>query len=453
MPIKIIPVTKFLNNKRVNEIIRRSKVFIRDSKIQAMTVVKVFCFELWDIPNASLRQIASKMEDVQDGLKVTRQGVFKKLPQCVELLKEVFKLAIEHSLTVCKSLENSYISGIIGFSDIIICDSTFIALPDKLQNIWRGPGGKRGAKSSLKIQTIYSLLRRTIKRFELFKGAGSDAEYNDTIVNYIDNGMLVVTDLGYFAKGFFRGIENKKAYYLSRLRNKTVVHLENSDGKLIQIPNLLRILKGENVGGTVDTEIWIGARYTKQLKCRLIAIKLPVKVANERIRKAKKVSKKTLSSYEIELLRWNILITNAPKEMLSVEAAYALYRLRWQIELLFKACKSYLNIDKVGRCGATQLECIIYGRLIAAVIVFGFYAALSAWYHVRCSRQISMLCFFSVISSKAALMLEMVFGKLETLVSTLERVAQQSFYEKRRRKNSMEVFLQSYSDSFWKKTA
>jgi hypothetical protein len=448
MSIKIIPVIKFLNNKRINEIIGRSKIFIRDSKIQAMTVVKVFCFGLWDIPDTSLRQIAGKMEDEQRGLKITKQGVFKKLSQCVELLKETFKLAIEYSLAVCRTLENSYITGITAFSDILICDSTFITLPDKLEKIWKGPGGKRGVKASLKIQTIYSVLTRTIKKFELFKGAGSDAEYNDLIVNYIRRSMLVITDLGYFARDFFREVENKKAYYLSRLRSKTVIHIENSEGKLIQIPNLLRILK-ENI---VDTEVWIGARCTNQLKCRLVAIKLPVEVANERIRKAKKASKKTLSAYEIELLRWNILITNASKEILSAEAACALYRLRWQIELLFKACKSYLNINKVGRCGATQLECIIYGRLIAAVIVFGFYAVLNAYYYIRCSRYVSMLSFFSIISTKAVILLEIIFHRKGDLISTLERVARQSFYEKRRRKTSMEAFLQYCNDSFYQKT-
>ena len=452
MTVNIVPVIKFLNNRRIKNIIGNLSIFVRESKIQAMTVVKVFCFGLLDIPNASLRQIASKMEDVQGGIKLTRQAVFKKLSQCVELLKEVFKLAIEYSMAVCESLESDYISGITDFSDIILCDSTFITLPDKLRSIWKGPGGKRGVKSSLKIQTMYSLFSRTIKKFELFKGAGADTEYKDNIVNYVNEGMLVVTDLGYFARGFFRAIETNNAYYLSRLRNKTIVHIENSGGKLIQIPNLFRILKGKNVGNTVDKEIWIGARYTKQLKCRLIAIKIPTEVANERIRKAKKASKKTLSSYEIELLRWNILITNAPKEMLSVEAACALYRLRWQIELLFKACKSYLNIDKVGQCGAAQLECIIYGRLIAAVIVFGFYAVLYPWYYIRYNKQISMLCFFSVICSKSTLMLEIIFGKQGALVSFLKRIAQNSFYEKRTRKNSMEVFLLYYGREFFQKT-
>jgi len=110
-----------------------------------------------------------------------------------------------------------------------------------------------------------------------------------------------------------------------------------------------------------------------------------------------------------------------------------------------------LNIDKGGQCGAAQLECIIYGRLIAAVIVFGFYAVLYPWYYIRYNKQISMLCFFSVICSKSTLMLEIIFGKQGALVSFLKRIAQNSFYEKRTRKNSMEVFLLYYGREFFQR--
>lgn len=116
--------------------------------------------------------------------------------------------------------------------------------------------------------------------------------------------------------------------------------------------------------------------------------------------------------------------------------------------MLFKACKSYLNINKVGRCGAEQLECIIYGRLIAIVILFGYYAVLYAWYYFKENREVRMLCFFSLIATKATLLNDIVFGKQGKLIDNLKRVAEQSFHEKRKRKTSMEVFLQFYFDSF-----
>ncbi|SNS67832.1 Transposase DDE domain-containing protein [Anaerovirgula multivorans] len=104
------------------------------------------------------------------------------------------------------------------------------------------------------------------------------------------------------------------------------------------------------------------------IKCRLVALRLSDEIVNEHRRKAKKKDKsqgKQLTAKEIELLAFNIIITNANEDMPSSEAVCDLYRARWQIELVFKACKSYLNIDKLGNCGLYQLECLIYGRLTA----------------------------------------------------------------------------------------
>jgi hypothetical protein len=50
-------------------------------------------------------------------------------------------------------------------------------------------------------------------------------------------------------------------------------------------------------------------------------------------------------------------------------------------------------------------------------------------------------------------MFDIAFGKQESMVCILDRIAQQSFYEKRRRKTSMEVFLELYSDGIREKVA
>ena len=46
---------------------------------------------------------------------------------------------------------------------------------------------------------------------------------------------------------------------------------------------------------------------------------------------------------------WTIVVTNVPRELLNVEEAMLLARLRWQIELLFKLWKSHGGIDEWSR--------------------------------------------------------------------------------------------------------
>lgn len=64
------------------------------------------------------------------------------------------------------------------------------------------------------------------------------------------------------------------------------------------------------------------------------------------------------------------IMETALNTSLFAEAVCDLYRARWQIELVFKACKSYLKIDKLGDSEPYQLECLIYGILIAICIAF-----------------------------------------------------------------------------------
>lgn len=82
---------------------------------------------------------------------------------------------------------------------------------------------------------------------------------------------------------------------------------------------------------------------------------------------------KQLSAKEAELLAWNIVITNSTKEQLSAEAGCDLYRAMWQNELIFKALKSYLNMNKIGTSGKCELECLIYSPIITAVALLTLY--------------------------------------------------------------------------------
>jgi hypothetical protein len=313
----IISFIAVLGKAKIMEIAREKGFLVRNSKLEPDTIVKVFTFGLWDTPNPSLKQTACKCEEIQSGLKISKVAIFNRLKTSAALLF-IKRIAVEHS---ARKAVNVKTTGVLNqFTDIKICDSTKITLPDKLADTWKGLGGNN-AKAALKIRTVCSLKTKTICNMELMKVPGTDASYNHQLLKQINAGELAI----------------------------------------------------------VDIEVWLGVHTSDLLKCRLIAIRLPDDIANERRRKAHKKAKaqgKTLSNYEVELLGWNILITNAPACMLPASAANELYRSRWQIELLFKACKSHLNLDKVGSCGKDQLDCLLYGRLIAIVLTFVMYSAL-----------------------------------------------------------------------------
>lgn len=164
------------------------------------TLVKVFTFGLLNIPNPSLNEIASKCEELQPGLQISKVAIHKRLKKTSMLLQEVFKETMQ--ITINNMLEVKTTKIFSQFRDVKICDSTKITLPNKLANIWPGLGGSN-AKSALKIQGVYSLVSSLFSNIELTKAPGPDTTYTDKLLTLIDKNELLITDLGYFSKDFF----------------------------------------------------------------------------------------------------------------------------------------------------------------------------------------------------------------------------------------------------------
>lgn len=66
----------------------------------------------------------------------------------------------------------------------------------------------------------------------------------------------------------------------------------------------------------------------------------------------------------LALADWTIVITNVPKEQLSVADAMVLLTIRWQIELFFKVWKSHGRVDEWRTKKPARILCEIYAKLI-----------------------------------------------------------------------------------------
>ena len=128
----------------------------------------------------------------------------------------------------------------------------------------------------------------------------------------------------------------------------------------------------------LELNVVIGVK--ERFPCRLIAMRVPDQVANARRRKLRKESKKkgrTPSRVHLELCDWTLYVTNAPAKILPLKVVRSLYRLRWQIELIFKQLKSVLHIHRSNTGIEHRLLCELYGKLIMAVIIHSIHAHLN----------------------------------------------------------------------------
>src|SRR6202034_2385683 len=186
------------------------------------------------------------------------------------------------------------------------------------------------------------------------------------IIKHIKPGSLVIRDLGYLSINCLRRIA-KNAFYISRLSITTHVYLNKDDHEPLDVPKYLKKL-AEEKNDLSNISIYIGKE--ERFETRLVTEKVPESVAKQRTEKFKKCRKKIPSPDYIEWSGYSISITNIPVIMLTVKMIIEIYKIRWQIELVFKNLKSNIEIDIIEGTNSNRVESLIYGRLITVVVLF-----------------------------------------------------------------------------------
>ncbi len=109
----------------------------------------------------------------------------------------------------------------------------------------------------------------------------------------------------------------------------------------------------------------------KKMPVRVCVERVPDQVREQRLEKLSKLARSqkwNLSERRVMLCGYNLYVTNASREQLPESLMRFLYGVRWQIELVFKAWKSVLEIDQVKPMSIFRFECMLYGRLILILI-------------------------------------------------------------------------------------
>ena len=113
-----------------------------------------------------------------------------------------------------------------------------------------------------------------------------------------------------------------------------------------------------------------GAGAQSPLPARLVILRKPIEAAEaERARLRREASRrgKQLDPRSLLAAAFVILATSLPADYL-VDEIFAMYRLRWQIELAFKRLKSLLNIDRLPATSDKGARSWIYAHLIVALL-------------------------------------------------------------------------------------
>jgi hypothetical protein len=176
-------------------------------------------------------------------------------------------------------------------------------------------------------------------------------------------GDIVVADNGYGYRRSVATVRKQQAHLLIRVRPSTFP-FEQHDGKLLDVVTQLR-----KRGPTVrEWSGWCQDQDGERYRVRLIAAKLPPQEAARARARARKNARdhgRKLQAQTLELASWVLLITTLPQKRWDAGMLLKLYRLRWQVELLFKRMKSLLHLGQIVATKRESVEARVLCLLIA----------------------------------------------------------------------------------------
>lgn len=341
---------------------RQTGFCIRSSKLTPSVFLDLLMNDIGSEKPGSLTHIAIEALSEHD-IVVSKQGIDKKFN---DKTLAFVKCLIEKQLSVKldQQIEEGWLSS---FTRVTIKDGTRFDLPEEYKDYLPGSGGS-ASKAGACIQFEFDFKSGQINHLGVTESSRPDVKDAVEVLDTVAQSDLVIRDLGYYAFDSFSNISGKGAFYISRLRPKAIVYEMN--GAIIErldFKKLYAKMKKEKLI-RLDKPVFIGA---EKMPVRISIELMPEAVYEQRIRKTVKVQQKkgykTSEDYKF-MCRFNLFITNVPEEALPIEVISTLYKIRWQIELIFKIFKSTIGIHHTTKMKYERWLCLLYVKLLIMII-------------------------------------------------------------------------------------
>lgn len=400
----------------------------RKSKMTAACFAKTSILGWLDNPQAALSELVQVSADL--GVEISEPGLHGRINAAAT---RFLASMVERSL--CRLREQVTFPATIlnQFSQVNIVDSSVFRLPDFLEAHFKGTK-VQGGVSTLKVQLSFDYLVGQMNAIELQQGCSPDQRCI-LPTQFALPGSLTLIDLGYFDQTVFQRIDDREAFFISRLQTQTNLYLNKEDANPIDLLTLLE----EQAQSCGECTLYLG--YKARLKVRVIFAKIPPEVLKERRRKAKKAARrrgKTCSKRHLDLLAWALFVTNVPVEYLSTKQVILVYRVRWQIELLFRLWKSQAKMKLIGSWRIERMLCQFFARLLG-VIIFQWFGAE---HRFSDSYELSLPKAFDIVKRNAIRLLDAIASNWSEVATVMRKIEQdfRQFAKKNKRRKSLSTY-------------
>lgn len=418
-------ISGYFTSPKINQLAYKTG-FVQRSNVQltGLLFLQAFVFASLEHVSITLSKVAQSCADV--GLIISPQALDQRINKSsVAFMKEMFAEAMR----MLVNKQPLLISILAQFSAVNLIDSSGIPLPTSMAELY--PASRNTEAANLKLRVVFDFLYGHLQQVLFAAGHEADQGF-EAYLSTVKANSLNIMDLGHFNLKNFKAIANKDAFFLSRYKHRTQV----------LTPQAAEIDLLKQLSDQPETVVELSVLVSKshRLPCRLVAFRLKQEVADQRRRQAKQAAKRrgqTVSPRTLALLDWSIYLTNAPVEMLTPSQIASLYRLRWQIELLFKLVKSYFGLRRFAQLRPERILTELYAKLIAVVLTLFLVGPLRMPLADQPYREISPVK-VRQICQRFARTLSQLLGDLDRLSQTLHLMVQHilifGFKQKRKKK-------------------
>lgn len=391
-------MSEAFSGAELDSVARETGFKVRESKLTPVMFLDAVLFKEADSAAISLEDHCIALKQRYD-LDIRKQSLAERFNGSATLFMQEL-LRRQLSLQIAADIRHENLNEQLRhFTSVKIKDSTRFQVPESLKEHYPG---STGAASGAGVHIQFE--------FDLLAGAGNvvtvtDAlqqDVNDAIRTqaHIEPGSLIIRDLGYFSTSVLQEAHQRGAYYITRARHRMIYRHADTD-KEINFNSVYNKMKKGNLSH-MELPISIG---DKKIRNRLIIEMLPESEVEKRIAKAGKEARKKcrqLSQEYKSRARLNLFITNVPDNWISTENVRTIYRLRWQIELRFKAWKSFYHIDAIKKMQRYRFECYLYATLLLLMINSEIATNYSAALLRHTAKPLSILKFYKTTSQHTA---------------------------------------------------
>jgi hypothetical protein len=254
-----------------------------------------------------------------------------------------------------------------------VFDGTTVKEPGKTGSVWR----------------IHYSVRLPSLTCDFFKVTGTAGDgTGESFKQFpVTAGDYILADRGYSTGPGIHHVASNQAFVCVRVNSQSL-RMQDTDGKPFALVEHLRTVR--RAGEVACWPVQVAEPGAAPVQGRVCVVRKAQTAIDAEVRRCKRIASKKGTKLQPDTLvvaEYVILFTTFPEQTFSPVDVLLWYRMRWQVELVFKRFKQLAQLGHLPKYDAESSQAWLYGKLLVALLtekIISHASTLSPWgYHLE----------------------------------------------------------------------